>query len=53
MFVYPDSITVTERIQMTAPNRKTAKDFDQRILEIFDGYVHGKISKRQFISQAG
>ncbi len=37
---------------MTAP-RKRASDFDQRILEIFDGYVHGKISKRQFISQAG
>lgn len=33
--------------------RKKASDFDQRILEIFDGYVHGKISKRQFISQAG
>ena len=37
---------------MTLP-RKRASDFDQRILEIFDGYVHGKISKRQFISQAG
>ncbi len=33
--------------------RKQAKDFDQRILEIFDGYVHGQITKRQFISQAG
>ena len=32
--------------------RKTAKDFDQRLLEIFDGYVHGKISKRQFMDQA-
>ncbi|MFN3147071.1 MAG: YghX family hydrolase [Paracoccaceae bacterium] len=32
--------------------RKKAQDFDQRILEIFDGYVHGKITKRQFISQA-
>ncbi|MEM6637315.1 MAG: YghX family hydrolase [Pseudomonadota bacterium] len=35
------------------PTRKKASDFDQRILEIFDGYVHGKISKREFISQAG
>ncbi len=34
-------------------DRKTAKDFDPRILEIFDGYVHGKITKREFITQAG
>ena len=33
--------------------RKKASDFDPRILEIFDGYVHGKISKRQFVHQAG
>ncbi len=33
--------------------RKKASDFDPRILEIFDGYVHGKISKRNFIAQAG
>src|SRR6056297_1919211 len=33
--------------------RKKASDFDRRILEIFDGYVHGKISKRDFIVRAG
>ncbi len=33
--------------------RKKASDFDQRILEVFDGYVHGKLTKRQFIEQAG
>lgn len=33
--------------------RKKASDFDPRILEIFDGYVHGKITKRQFLTQAG
>lgn len=38
---------------MNAPQRKKAHEFDQRILEIFDGYVHGKLTKRQFISQAG
>ena len=38
---------------MTVHQRKKAHEFDQRILEIFDGYVHGKITKRQFISQAG
>ncbi len=38
---------------MATSLRKTARDFDQRILEIYDGYVHGKMSKREFISQAG
>ena len=33
--------------------RKKASDFDPHILEIFDGYVHGKITKREFIAQAG
>ncbi|MEM1289842.1 MAG: YghX family hydrolase [Pseudomonadota bacterium] len=33
--------------------RKTARDFDPRILEIFDGYVHGKITKREFVNRAG
>lgn len=33
--------------------RKTAADFHPAILEIFDGYVHGKLSKRDFITQAG
>ena len=38
---------------MTVQQRKKAHEFDQRILEIFDGYVHGNLTKRQFISQAG
>jgi carboxymethylenebutenolidase len=33
--------------------RKTAADFHPRILESFDGYVHGRISKRQFLEEAG
>lgn len=33
--------------------RKTACEFDPGILEIFDGYVHGHISKREFIRRAG
>jgi carboxymethylenebutenolidase len=32
--------------------RKTAADFHPAILEIFDGYVHGKLSKREFIDRA-
>jgi carboxymethylenebutenolidase len=35
------------------PRRKSARDFDPRILEIFDGYVHGRVSKREFMSLAG
>lgn len=38
---------------METTQRKRASEFDQRVLEIFDGYVHGAISKREFISQAG
>ncbi|WP_291841640.1 YghX family hydrolase [Maricaulis sp.] len=33
--------------------RKTAADFDPRILDLFDGYVHGKMSKRDFLRRAG
>ncbi len=38
---------------MTIHDRKKASDFDPRILEIFDGYVHGKMTKRDFIARAG
>ncbi|MDP3860006.1 MAG: YghX family hydrolase [Phaeovulum sp.] len=34
-------------------SRKRAKDFDPRILEIYDGYVHGRMTKREFIEHAG
>lgn len=33
--------------------RKKASDFDPHILELFDGYVHGKMTKRDFIAHAG
>jgi carboxymethylenebutenolidase len=32
--------------------RKRAGDFDRRILELYDGYVHGTLSKRAFLEQA-
>ncbi|MEM7024672.1 MAG: dienelactone hydrolase family protein, partial [Pseudomonadota bacterium] len=38
---------------MSTTTRKRAHEFDQRILEIFDGYVHGTVSKRDFVAQAG
>ena len=37
---------------MTIKQRKKAHEFDQRILEIYDGYVHGKMTKRDFIRNA-
>ncbi len=37
----------------TKTRRRTAQNFHPRILEIFDGYVHGKITKREFMTQAG
>jgi len=33
--------------------RKQASDFDPRLLELYDGYVHGTMSKREFLSSAG
>lgn len=32
--------------------RQTASDFPQALLNLFDGYVHGGISRRDFFSQA-
>ncbi|MFN3663598.1 dienelactone hydrolase family protein, partial [Yoonia sp.] len=34
-------------------NRLTAKDFDQDLLELYDFYAHGKITKREFLDKAG
>ena len=33
--------------------RLTAKDFDQKILELYDYYAHGKITKREFLKNIG
>ena len=33
--------------------RLTAKDFDQELLELYDYYAHGRISKREFLERAG
>src|SRR5512136_1737114 len=32
--------------------RKTAKDFDQELLYLFDQYVHGGIDRRAFLDRA-
>lgn len=33
--------------------RLTAKDFPPELLELYDGYVHGRLSRRQFLDRAG
>jgi carboxymethylenebutenolidase len=33
--------------------RLTADDFDPEVLKLFDGYVHGQLSRRDFLSRAG
>jgi carboxymethylenebutenolidase len=33
--------------------RLTAADFDPEVLRLFDGYVHGRLSRRTFLSRAG
>jgi carboxymethylenebutenolidase len=32
--------------------RLTAKDFEPEVLELFDKYVHGQLSRRDFIASA-
>lgn len=33
--------------------RKTAKDFPQELLDLYDFYAHGKMTKREFLDRAG
>jgi carboxymethylenebutenolidase len=37
---------------VTAMERKKASDFPPEVLKLFDGYVHGMISRRQFLDGA-
>ena len=34
------------------PVRRRASDFDQELLDLFDGYVHGALDRRQFLDKA-
>lgn len=38
--------------QKQVMQRKKASDFDQELLDLYDGYAHGEISKRQFFDGA-
>ena len=37
---------------MTPMQRKTARDFPQELLDLYDFYAHGKITKRDFLERA-
>ena len=39
--------------QCSPSQRLTAVDFDQDLLDLYDYYAHGKISKRDFLYRAG
>ncbi|NNF23586.1 MAG: dienelactone hydrolase family protein [Rhodobacteraceae bacterium] len=39
--------------KIAPPKRMTAKDFDQELLDLYDFYAHGKITKREFLDRAG
>lgn len=39
--------------QHASSKRLTAADFDQDLLDLYDYYAHGKISKREFLDRAG
>lgn len=30
-------------------NRKTATQFDQRVLDLYDDYAHGRLTRRDYI----
>ncbi|SHI84436.1 carboxymethylenebutenolidase [Palleronia salina] len=39
--------------EQSPQRRLTAADFDQDLLDLYDYYAHGKISKREFLDRAG
>lgn len=39
--------------EQSPEKRLTAADFDQELLDLYDYYAHGKISKREFLDRAG
>src|ERR1043166_6069048 len=40
------------RFMEQRPERKKASDFPQELLNLLDGYVHGGLSRRQFLDRA-
>ncbi|WP_417770236.1 YghX family hydrolase [Stappia sp.] len=44
--------TTAGSADVTRPARKTAKDFPQELLELYDFYAHGRIDRREFLDRA-
>src|SRR5437016_13617907 len=40
------------RLMEQRPERKKASDFPQELLNLLDGYVHGEMSRRDFLDRA-
>src|SRR3954451_21447482 len=36
----------------TSMDRELAKDFDQKLLDLYDDYAHGRLSRREFARKA-
>jgi carboxymethylenebutenolidase len=49
-----NSVSISRRIAPEVPTmeRKTAHDFDQELLILFDAYVHGALDRRGFLDKA-
>src|SRR5688500_7795899 len=47
-------VGVRQRFRSPLPimERKTANDFDQELLDLYDYYVHGQIDRRTFLDRA-
>src|SRR5438045_3818042 len=46
------SATNGRAVMERKPERKKASDFPQELLNLLDGYVHGGVSRRQFLDRA-
>ncbi|WP_018631755.1 YghX family hydrolase [Neomegalonema perideroedes] len=44
---------MTAPVPQAAATRLTAQDFPPELLELYDFYVHGRITKREFLDRAG
>jgi carboxymethylenebutenolidase len=50
---FPDVHSPSKPATPPAMNRKTAGEFDQELLILYDDYVHGQIDRRTFLQRAG
>jgi carboxymethylenebutenolidase len=44
--------TLTDKIMEAIMKRKHASDYDQELLDLYDGYAHSQINRREFFSGA-